>query len=485
MTYMGEVMAYTRVCFDPWFFRNIHAGGMICPCCAMHDTDYGDYLIDSLDVEGAKIFHNSEVLRLKKGLLTGNLSPMCQTCALVPNQLISTDEYKKRLEKEFDKYSIDYKGKRYEEIECIKRVGVGITNRCNLRCIYCNQSVLADTNPYFKADFPKNKIIQCLKQLVESGVEIIETGAFGEATISKDWLEVYSKFHESNPNIELRLVTNLSKKYSDEEISFLAEHKVLNISIDTLNPTLFAQLRVNGNLELILNNLERIEKELDKKGYSHDRISISAVICNLTYDLISEIGNYAIDHGFNFAANNLEMRPNSLGSIRKEIFPVERLDQFQKAKLEDDLNDLKKKAEFAKVHFVSDVIKDHISKDFNQFVPADDNPILTAFYKKYPQGLADMFLATEYDMFQQQYSGIILKKNGGDLSLKLDKKYAYFVGRIVDIYREGHYSPKYGQSVLPGYRKIIDGGDVFECNYSAMDDNVEAQLLQIIDWKEA
>ena len=39
----------TKICFQPWYLRMIHAGGMICPCCAMGDTDYGDFLLDYLE----------------------------------------------------------------------------------------------------------------------------------------------------------------------------------------------------------------------------------------------------------------------------------------------------------------------------------------------------------------------------------------------------------------------------------------------------
>lgn len=284
----------TRMCFFPWFYRLIHAGGMICPCCAKGDTDYGDWILDEIEagkrgkVKG-DVLNNEAVVSLKRGLLTGELHPMCQKCAFASQQMIDTDDFKAMLEKQFDTWGVSCgKEMDYAEIDAVRQVGIGITNRCNLRCIYCNQSVLAEVNPYFKLDFPEEEILNTLEMFVERGVTCLETGAFGEATIHPKWGELFWDFHRRHPEVSLALTTNLCREYSQEEIELLAEHSTLRVSMDTLNPELFAKIRVNGKLDLLLRNLDRIEQVIIQKGYDPSRIKIDSVICNLQSDLAGD-----------------------------------------------------------------------------------------------------------------------------------------------------------------------------------------------------
>lgn len=95
---------------------------------------------------------------------------MCRKCALVPQEMIPIGEFKCMLEEKFEEWGVLYeKGTDYAEVNAVCEIGLGVTNRCNLRCIYCNQSVLADKNPYFKVDFPKDEIASCLEGFIVRG----------------------------------------------------------------------------------------------------------------------------------------------------------------------------------------------------------------------------------------------------------------------------------------------------------------------------
>ena len=476
-------MKYTRRCFDPWFYRNIHAGGLICPWCAPHDTDYGDYILDYIDAQekDGNLFNNESVIRLKRGLLTGNLNPMCQNCELVPRKLISTDEFKKLLECEFQKYGIDYIRCDYSTINELKRVAIGITNRCNLRCIYCNQSVLADTNPYFQADFPEGAMEEALEMLAELGVRIIETGAFGEATLHREWVDVFGRFYRLHPDISLRLVTNLSKTYSQEEIDLLTEHEQLIISIDTLDKEKFERLRPPAKIERVLENIELLVRALDKKGYSHRRITLSAVVSNITWSGLEDLADYAFSHGFNFGANNLELRANSVGAKEHLLDSVDGISESEKIKFREMLVKIAKKAGEAGVLFGSNVWQtDGTQGDYNAFSPEEANPIIEAFVKKYPMGMKNMHLGIVYDKFQIPYEGIMIEEEGISIDIRLSEYIENAIIREIWIYRTDGIEGKLAdERVHLDYRKRIGVGDEFVyCpNWR---NGADAVLLQIL-----
>ncbi len=481
-------MALTRECFEPWYFRIIHAGGLICPCCAMNDSDYGDFILDyiipkSKGKQHDDIFNNDAVNELKKGLLTGNLRPMCQNCAIAPKRLITTDEFQRKLENKFIRWGIDYTGfSDYSKVDVIKRAGIGLTNRCNLRCIYCNQSVLAEKNPYFKMDFPENSMMDCLDMLVNKGVTLIETGVFGEVTLHPKWCEIFTEFHNKYPDIELSLTTNLCKKYTHDEIQLLAEHKYLRVSIDTLDPELFGRIRVNGKLGVVLDNLDRLEKAIDMKGYERNRIQISSVICNLTWKSIEEVSNYAFNHGYAYSANNLELRPNSTGAYDGVLKPIEDLSSEVKDQIKKILEQVENKAKEFDGRFSSNAgIIERAIANYNKFEPYNDNPVYKQFKETFIHGNPNMFLGIEYDYFNNQYEGIVMKR-GETLPLKLNSKYDTIIVREVHVYKKGTCSSKYNQRVQPDYRKMIKVSNDFLYQPNFKEENIEYVLLQVLDW---
>ena len=93
-------MKLTKKCLYPWSFMQFHAGGMMQPCAVGADTDMGDFIIDYLEKrpENKCDFLNNEGLqKLRKGMLTGDLRPMCQNCFFISNELQTIQEFDKQL----------------------------------------------------------------------------------------------------------------------------------------------------------------------------------------------------------------------------------------------------------------------------------------------------------------------------------------------------------------------------------------------------
>lgn len=481
-------MKLTKNCFFPWFYRMIHAGGMICPCCAMGDTDYGDFILDYLEPKKqgrdvTDVLNNPAIVDLKRGLLTGELHPMCRNCALITQQMIPVETFKKELEERFEEWNVPYeKDADYAEIDAVFQIGLGLTNRCNLRCIYCNQSVLADVNPYFKVDFPEDEILDCLEDFAARGMKYLETGVFGEVTLHSEWCNIFTIFHQRHPEVKLALTTNLCRKYSEEAIELLAEHEVLRVSMETLDPELFARIRVNGRLELLLENLERIKKVIDKKHYNRSRVSISSVICNLTWRNIPQVSAFAFENGYIYCATNFEKRGNSVGIRDGILQSVEELDKAERKQVEKFLLDAQEYARaHGKIMQIATGLVERSGCNYHMFQVYDDNPIYQAFYEKYPTGTAEMHFAAEYDHLGQQHLGIRIKC-GETLKLAWQEEYNTFVVREVHIYKEGTYAPKYAQKVFLDYKKKVRWENELTYSPKVQDENVEWVLLQVMDW---
>ncbi|MDL2216666.1 hypothetical protein LJB81_02890 [Desulfovibrio sp. OttesenSCG-928-M14] len=65
-----------------------------------------------------------------------------------------------------------------------------------------------------------------------------------------------------------------------------------------------------------------------------------------------------------------------------------------------------------------------------------------------------MHLDIVYDYDNIAYNGVLMTEPGRSLRLG-NFAAANVVLREVSLYKEGHCSTKYGQTVLPGYRKIL------------------------------
>lgn len=479
-------MKYTRNCLFPWQFIIIHAGGLMCPCCTMNDADYGDFILDYVEPkkqgkELGDVFNNQAIQDIKKGLLSGDLRPMCQNCALLEQRLIPIEQFKKNV------WSYLIMRGHYQTVEDVdlskvyayERAGIGLTNRCNLRCIYCNQSVLADKNPYFKVDFPNDAMLDSLELLVENGVDIIETGAFGEATIHPQWYSIFSEFHKRHPEVKLFLTTNLCKRYSDDEIRLLASHSHLRISLETLDEELFERIRVNGNLKLLLENIERINDMIQDEGLMKQHIAIDSVICNLTWKEIPDVSEFAYANGYAYGANNYEKRPNSIGYISGELRMVEELQETEKEDIRQMLLTALEKAQKLGLSFSTNGnIIGRVEKDYHKFTEVFGHPIYEAVIKQFPVGDKEIHLGCTYDFSNNSYAGIYMER-GRKIRLEGLKQKGCIV-REIAVYREGKCSPKYDQKVLPGYRKKIEFMQgTFEYEPEFPNEDVLAILLDI------
>ena len=483
-------MKLTKFCTYPWTFMQVHAGGMMQCCSVGPDVDLGDFILDYCEKEDNGIDpFNSEGLQLvREGLLTGNLRPMCRDCFFVPNELITTEEMQRRLKEilrgriEGDLDQLDL-----TKVHAYSWMAISFTNRCNLSCIYCVQSVHKDTNPYFKMDFPYEYAEKTLDLFASQGIKKFSTCVEGEATIYRNWYDTFSAFHKKYPDIELWMTTNLNRKYSDDELELLANYTVLDISIDSIDSQVYSELRVNGRLELLLKNLELIEEKVRMLGIEGPSISLHAVVSDKTWRGMEALADFAFSHGYKMNFGNYEERVNTIAAHERLLKPIRQMPIEEQQEAKEMFDRIRNKADQTgntcvwQGEIFGDIQK-HVKAKYNYFDPYDDNPVFNAFVRKYSDGTEQLHLDIVYDNDNVSHEGIVILR-GAVLELDSLKDIKSIIVREVQVFKTGTVSGKYGQTVVVRYRTRIHVGDgKIEYSPHYTDENIEKILLEIVEW---
>ena len=215
----------------------------------------------------------------------------------------------------------------------INYLRVSITDRCDLRCVYCMKEKMTF--------LPKNEILtleeieRLCDNFIEMGVNKIRlTG--GEPLVRKDIIKLIRNLNlkKKNTNLnEITLTTNgtLLKKYAKE----LKENGIdrINVSIDTINPKKYNEITRFGNLENVIAGIKEA----------------------IRYNIKIKINTVAIK---DFNENELEdliiwTDKNKIDITFIEVMPMEETDKsrhLQFAPLDKIYKKLNEKFEFYKVN---------------------------------------------------------------------------------------------------------------------------------------
>lgn len=130
---------------------------------------------------------------------------------------------------------------------------MSLTERCNLKCIYCRSE-----NEACKAhkELSAEHFSTILNQLVSLGIRKVRlTG--GEPLIRKDLEEIIADVATHEEVREICMTTNgigLADRLTDLKKAGLQR---LNISMDTLNPELYREMTRGGDLKKVLEGIEK------------------------------------------------------------------------------------------------------------------------------------------------------------------------------------------------------------------------------------
>lgn len=169
---------------------------------------------------------------------------------------------------------------------------LSITDRCNLRCVYC----MAE-----KMVFLEKKHILSLEELYEIGAAFVELGTKkirltgGEPLVRNGVDVLISNLGKLNELEELTMTTNgvLLEKYLSSILR--AGIKRLNVSLDSIDQTVFAKLGRFDQLNNVLSGLAAA-----KNAGLKIRLN-TVVLKDQNEDSVLPLVDYAVENGFDIA----------------------------------------------------------------------------------------------------------------------------------------------------------------------------------------
>ena len=134
------------------------------------------------------------------------------------------------------------------------------TSICNYRCVFCYQTDNSFTRR--SNGFMGHMTLETFKNLIDQAqgnVEFISLASRGEPMLCKDINAMLA--YTQGKFLNLKLNTNASM-LDEDKVHVILESgvKTLVFSVDAAEEPLYSQLRVNGSLEKVLENIERFQK---------------------------------------------------------------------------------------------------------------------------------------------------------------------------------------------------------------------------------
>lgn len=140
----------------------------------------------------------------------------------------------------------------------INYLRISVTDRCNLRCMYCMPEEGVELLPH-EDILTFDEIVELAKAAVRKGVDKIRiTG--GEPLVRKGIVDLVKMIGEIEGINDYSMTTNaiLLDKYADE-LAKAGLHRI-NISLDTLNPEKFKTITRVGDIQKVFEGIQAAKK---------------------------------------------------------------------------------------------------------------------------------------------------------------------------------------------------------------------------------
>ena len=140
---------------------------------------------------------------------------------------------------------------------------LSITDRCNLRCVYCMPK---EGLPFFPTDevLSQDEIVQLVENFAEMGISKVRiTG--GEPLLRTDVVDIVRRIKDVEGVDDVSMTTNglfLTKKAEALKEAGLDR---LNISLDTFDPDRYKEITRGGNIQQVLDGISFASKLNFKK----------------------------------------------------------------------------------------------------------------------------------------------------------------------------------------------------------------------------
>lgn len=194
----------------------------------------------------------------------------------------------------------------------MKKFTANFNGKCNLECVMCD--VWKMPNDYYnKGDFwdkAKTDFFPYIKEM-----ELLS----GEPFVQKDTWRLIDEVSPINPDCEWSFTTNGHWKLNKFIENKLDKIKIknLHISIDSLLPARYSEIRLNGELRIVLENLELLKSyqiRREDSGRSDLGLTLHALIMKDNWRELESFIDFTNHHSLMLILDNLRI-PHSLSIL--------------------------------------------------------------------------------------------------------------------------------------------------------------------------
>jgi sulfatase maturation enzyme AslB (radical SAM superfamily) len=284
-----DILTNRNFCPMPWTGLMYNVNGTVKNCIRSAGS-----IGNLADASIEQILHGTQNLQTQQAMLDNQPGRDCYTCYDLEKdktgfEIISDRVFYIRELKHvpLDTYKLDQ--------HQLRTIDVRWTNLCNFACVYCSAEFSSRwANELGKViNQPDQQKLEDFKQYIFDHVADLKHVylAGGEPLLMKENLELLELLYQLNPDVNLRINTNLSKtdtKVFDQICKFKNVH--WTVSVETVEQE-FEYIRYGGSWQDFLDNLGII-KQLDH------RISFNMLWFLLNYDSIFDCVDYFKNLGF-------------------------------------------------------------------------------------------------------------------------------------------------------------------------------------------
>lgn len=268
-----------KICYAPHTSMFFSRSGYVAPCYASYNQKSSHITKSSIK----EIWFSGTINDIRKQHANCNLSENCSFC----ENLLLSHAYKSALINKYEHYA--FSKSKYPKI-----MEFELSNKCNLACIMCDENLSSSIENKQKQSISGNqfyddKFFKELKEFIPH-LQLAEfTG--GDPFMIEEYYKIWDMIIELNPKCTILITTNANTMNPRIE-KLLNSHKRLNfnISIDSLQKENYEEIRVNGNFEYAIKNIQKFINYTKKH-----RTTLNLLVCPLTKNILElhEIVNFA------------------------------------------------------------------------------------------------------------------------------------------------------------------------------------------------
>ena len=270
------------VCHAPFVNLNFEQNGNVRACCYNTKDILGTWPAQSIQ----EIWRGEKAVTLRNHIRVNDLGGGCTECG---NMIIAGNNQGVRA-KYFDEFAgnnVDsrihyFRNKLTGHINYPRVMEFELSNECNLECVMCNG--------YFSSSIRKNReklppsvspyndrFVDELDHFIPHLTDAKFLG--GEPFMIDIYLKIWERILKINPKVRIHITTNGT--FLNSRIKKLLEGLTAGIilSIDSVNKETYQKIRVNGNYEKVMENLDYLLDYTKRK-----KTFISMAACPITYN---------------------------------------------------------------------------------------------------------------------------------------------------------------------------------------------------------